>query len=52
MIAIQNDTVDVLSRELNPYVIRITNSMLEELTEEQRKGTVIALHELSHWHGE
>lgn len=52
MITIQNDTIDILARDLTPYIMKVAQSMINELTPAQRANAEIMMGKLNRWHGE
>lgn len=49
---IQNDTVDMMARDMVPHIMKLASAMLEELTPMQREDAQEAIKQLSHWHGQ
>ncbi|CDW90800.1 penicillin amidase family protein [Stylonychia lemnae] len=52
MIQIQNDTVDLMARDLMPYVLRIANNFKSHLNDTEQPLAQQAIDKLLFWHGE
>jgi len=49
---IQNDTVDLMARDLMPFIAKHVSSILNELSPQDQLNVTTTLKQLSHWHGE
>ncbi|CDW85943.1 penicillin amidase family protein [Stylonychia lemnae] len=52
MIHIQNDTVDLMARDLMPHVLRIANNFKSQLNATEQQKAQQAIDKLLFWHGE
>jgi hypothetical protein len=51
MLLIQNDTIDIMAREISPLVAKISLSMLKFLNNTEIKNAQHIIEILSHWNG-
>ena len=52
MLLIQNDTVDIMAREISPLVAQISLSMLKFLNNTEIKSAQLIIEILAHWNGD
>lgn len=51
VLEIQNDTVDLMARDMIPHMLKLASSMMGELTASQAEDAHEAMRHLAHWHG-
>ena len=51
MITIQNDTVDLMAREITPQIVKLAHQMLPVLEPKYKKNAEYIIGRLEHWYG-